>query len=367
MSTNSRPRTRSQIQRQSQLDLDQNNDDSDISADGFEPDTIGDEWDAIRHDINVLDAGDRRKLDQFLAAQEAFIIQLREFKISYHFFNNMTVNNIENWVKKNLETALVDMNKSTRKQDKITALLKALKAARDQIRYEHDELKKYYVDIGLDERVLLGGRRVLSENKNNGGSESADRYDPAEDEQDSDVDGLDMNMDNKLNNNNKGKGKDGRNGSNGNNKNGRKGKGKLNGVDKTPKNKRNKNKNNNNNNNNQEEEISDENKNNGNDIGDIFKDLPPTFRLGLDEYIKNAWNQHAAASGLQDAPAPGFVPDQLNDKPGGGIGTTIMNGQGVPPAPEKEPGKAKYTKEQLAARKQVAQLLKGAPKSRDVC
>ena len=102
MSTNSRPRTRSQ-RRQAELDLDQNNDDSDISADGFEPDTNKDELDAVRHDISVLSEGDRRQLDQFLAAQETFVIQLKGYQINYHFLNKMTVSGIENWATKNIK------------------------------------------------------------------------------------------------------------------------------------------------------------------------------------------------------------------------------------------------------------------------
>ena len=174
MSSNSRHRIRSQI-RQAQLDLEQKNDDSDISADGFEPDKINDELDSIRHEIDVLDAGDRRKLDQFLAAQETFIIQLKGYQINYHFLNRMTVTGIENWAKENIKAALGQMNKSTRKQDKIAALLKALKEVRADIRYQPDQLMKYYVDNGLDEKVLLGGRHILSNNNSSSGSESVDR------------------------------------------------------------------------------------------------------------------------------------------------------------------------------------------------
>ena len=362
MSTNSRPRTRSQ-RRQAQLDLDQNNDDSDISADGFEPDTVGDELDTIKHEISVLDAADRRKLDQFLAAQETFIIQLREYKISYNFLNRMTVSGIEQWATNNIKSALVEMNKSTRKQDKITALLKALKAARAGIRDEHDQLKRYYVDNGLEEIVLLGARRVLSEN-NNGGSESEDQYDPDEEEEQDDDIYIDVNSSNN-NNSTRLTGKraklDLKNGK------GKNGKGKIDvkKVDKIGNGKRKKK--NNNNNNNENEEISDEIKGDDVDISDIFKDLPPTFQLGLAEFIKNAWNGHAAASGLQGAPAPGFVGDQSNGTQGGGSaggnGSQLDKVNAVPAHPEKK----KYNKEQVAARKQVAQLLKGAPRARDVC
>ena len=368
MSSTSRPRTRSQ-RRQAELDLDQNNDDSDISADGFEPETIKDELDAVRHDISVLSAGDRRKLDQFLAAQETFIIQLKGYQINYHFFNNMTVSGIEKWAKNNIKSALVAMNKSTRKQDKITALMKTLKAAREDIRDQHDQLKRFYVDNGMEEHVLLGARRVLSENNENGddnGSDLEDRYNPDDDEdQDDDVDGLNMNM----NNNNsarkrakrgKGNGKgdigNGKNNENKNNKDKEAGK-RNKGNDK------NKNKNNNNNEN---EEKSDNKKGDDIDMNNIFKDLPPTFQAGLANFIRNAWNGHAAASGLQGAPAPGFVADQVHGIQGGGSvggnGSKLDKNNTVPPEPEKQ-----FTKDQIAARRQVAQLLKGAPRSRDVC
>ena len=378
MSTTSRPRTRSQL-RQAQLDLEQNNDDSDISADGFEPDTISDELEAIRHAIDVLDAGYRRKLDQFLAAQETFIIQLKGYQINYHFLNKMTVTGIENWATENIKAALGEMNKSTRKQDKIAALLKALKEARADIRDQHNQLMRYYVDTGLDEKVLLGGRRILSNNNNNSdsGSESVDRYDPDEDEdQDDDVNGIDMNVN--LNNNDNGndnsvrvkgtRAKSGRKGKNGKGKNDIRN--NVKNDNKNGKGKRKKKQDlnlNNNNNNNENEEISDDIKNDDIDISNIFKDLPPTFQIGLANYIRDAWNGHAAASGLQGAPAPGFVGDQLNGKQGGGSGGgsgSILDKQdAVPPDPKKK----QYTKEQLAARKQVAQLLKGAPRARDVC
>ena len=140
--------------------MDQNNDDSDISSDVFELDDICDELDSIRHDIWVLDAGDRHQLDQFLAAQETFIFQLKDYQIGYHFLNKMTVSGIENWARKNTKSALGDMNKSTSKQDKIAALLKASKEARAGIRDQHDQLMKFYVDNGLEKKVLLGARRV---------------------------------------------------------------------------------------------------------------------------------------------------------------------------------------------------------------
>ena len=344
-------------QENAKAEADGNKNDADRNGTDDELEDIDAELIAIAQALKQLSTADRKLVDGFVVVEAGIIAELKEKTKSWEWINRMSVPRMVQWATKNCRAAVGLMAQKGRKADKVDILEAALKAKRKELRAEYAELLAHYVELGIDEGVLRGARLVLENggidavlNTDTSGKKKKKNIDPdwtplndsGDDDDDHDNDILHMPHRFSGRGNTRKKGKNGK-------------------VGFIIPGKDNKDNGNGNENVNENENVNlnlneDDNKNDN-----IFADIPATFKRGLDKYIKQAWEEHAAAAGLQGTAAPAGI------KPGGGANNANLKSPGdkrtrVPIDPKKD-----LTKKQLKARQDVKAELGKLPRKREVC